>query len=142
MWIWELNINPLSLTPFSVLPILLCNVLIYLLFALQPHFKIVISSSNASSAVIFLLLGVLLKVADLLVHHLPVLVEALLAAVDLGPAPGAPVHLLTSAEALVTVEGAGPFRAECIKKKLILTKIAAYHLSAASLIPAADIATT
>ena len=68
-------------------------------------------------------------------HHLP----ALVGAVDLGTAH---VNILTSAEALVTVEGAGPFRAECIKKKLILTKIAAYHLSAASLIPAADIATT
>ena len=142
MGIWELDINPLSLTPFSVLPILLCNVLIYLLFALQPHFKVFISSNNASSAVSFLLLGVLLRVADLLVHHLPVLVEALLAAVDLGPAPGAPVHLLTSAETLVTVEGAGPFRAEGLEKKLILTKIAANHLFATSLFLAADIATT
>ena len=56
-------------------------------------------------------------------HHLPALVEA----VDLGPAQ---VNILT---ALVTVEGVGPLLAECLEKKVVLTEIAAYHLSAAIL---------
>ena len=69
-------------------------------------------------------------------HHLP----ALVGAVDLGTAP---VNILTSAEALVTVEGVGPLLAECLEKKVVLTEIAAYHLSAAAILfLAADIAAT
>ena len=67
------------------------------------------------------------------VHHLP----ALVGAVDLGTAH---VNILTSAEALVT--GVGPPLAECLEKKVVLTEIAAYHLSAAILFLAADIVTT
>ena len=52
------------------------------------------------------------------------------------------VNILTSAEALVTVEGVGPLLAECLEKKVVLTEIAAFHLSAAILFLAADIATT
>ena len=69
-------------------------------------------------------------------HHLPALVQA----VDLGTAH---VNILTSAEALVvTVEGVGPLLAECLEKKVVLTEIAAFHLSAAILFLAADIVTT
>ena len=68
-------------------------------------------------------------------HHLP----ALVGAVDLGTAH---VNILTSAEALVTVEGVGPLLAECLEKKVVLTEIAAFHLSAAILFLAADIVTT
>ena len=68
-------------------------------------------------------------------HHLPALVET----VDLGAAH---VNILTSAEALVTVEGVGPLLAECLEKKVVLTEIAAYHLSAAILFLAADRVTT
>ena len=67
-------------------------------------------------------------------HHLP----ALVGAVDLGTAH---VNILTSAEAMV--EGVGPLLAECLEKKVVLTEIAAYHLSAAAILfLAADIATT
>ena len=68
-------------------------------------------------------------------HHLP----ALVGAVDLGTAH---VNILTSAEALVAVEGVGPLLAECLEKKVVLTEIAAYHLSAAILFLAAGIVTT
>ena len=68
-------------------------------------------------------------------HHLPALVEA----VDIGTAH---VNILTSVEALVTVEGVGPLLAECLEKKVVLTEIAAFHLSAAILFLAADIVTT
>ena len=52
------------------------------------------------------------------------------------------MNILTSAEALVTVEGVGPLLAECLEKKVVLTEIAAFHLSATILFLAADIATT
>ena len=66
-------------------------------------------------------------------HHLPALVET----VDLGAAH---VNILTLVEAMV--EGVGPPLAECLEKKVVLTEIAAYHLSAAILFLAADIVTT
>ena len=66
-------------------------------------------------------------------HHLPALVET----VDLGAAH---VNILTLVEAMV--EGVGPPLAECLEKKVVLTEIAAFHLSAAILFLAADIATT
>ena len=52
------------------------------------------------------------------------------------------VSILTSAEALVTLEGVGPLLAECLDKKVVLTEIPPFHLSAAILFLAADIVTT
>ena len=76
--------------------------------------------------------GLLARHADLLVHLSPVLVKALLGAVNLCPTPGAPVNLFTAEEALVTFEGATLLHWECGQKQTIFVSKEFGHLFEAS----------